>query len=44
MQAKMMASTTPYYLNAAAATDDKVERMKFVMAHAISYVFTDHTF
>ena len=44
MQAKMMASTTPYYLNAAAATDDKVERMKLVMAHALSYVFTDHNF
>ena len=39
-----MTTTIPLYLNYAAATNDKVERMKFVIAHAISYLYVDHTF
>jgi len=31
MMARMMMSTMPLYLNAAAATNDKIERMKFVI-------------
>jgi len=44
MQAKMMMSTMPLYFNAAAATNDKVERMKLVIAQAVSYIYSDHTF
>lgn len=39
-----MMSTMPLYLNAAAATNDKVERMKYVIVHAVSYLYADHTF
>ena len=39
-----MTTTMPLYLNYAAATNDKVERMKFVIAHAVSYLYVDHTF
>ena len=39
-----MTTTMPLYLNYAAATNDRVERMKFVIAHSISYVYIDHTF
>jgi len=34
----MMMSTIPYYINAAAATDDKIERMKYVIVQAVSYL------
>ena len=40
----MMMRTMPLYYNAAAATDDKIERMKLVIAQSINYFYPDKTF
>jgi len=34
----------PLYLNAAALINDPVERMKFVIANSISYIYPTHCF
>ena len=39
-----MMSTMPLYYNAAAATDDKIERMKLVITHSINYYYPDKSF
>ena len=40
----IMMSTMPIYFNAAAASDDPVERMKFVIASSVSHLYQDHSF